>query len=355
MKTIGWIVGDQLERNTWFHRPHLSGGSGLVRYQWVRRYVNTHPELGVHYTLYRPWKRLDGVIFQKSMGPKSLKVLREAQSRGKLAIFDANVNYYERWGSEYYEGMLPTPEQTSDARAMTSEADAVIADSSYISGICRRYNERVHWIPDSVRMDLVPPASAGRAGSGPLRLLWSGQALKLFELLVIGDVLKELGKHIELVLVTNSLDAAGRWDREIRRRFEQLLDSVPHRIVEYRSIEHLWNVYAEGGVFISPRFLDNSYNMGHTEWKIALAMACGRLCLCSPVPSYRDLAERSAGGGIRLCTESGDWLTHLEAVMKGSIDLDMEGAAARQTIAAHYSTEKIARAHAEHVSSLLGG
>ncbi|HSH42824.1 MAG TPA: hypothetical protein VK973_11940, partial [Arenicellales bacterium] len=281
IRRIGWIIGDQLDRGCRFRRPDFSGGgSGLVRYEWVKDFVNRHQELGLEYSLYRPWKRFDALIFQKSMGERSLEVLRRFRAGGRPAVFDANVNYYERWGESYYDGMRPTQTQEEHARTMTREADAVIGDSPYIAEICQRLNSRVAWVPDNVNMRLVPPYERSNLSGRELPLLWSGQALKLFELLAIEKILRAYKGSIRLILVTNSLDALKRWRGDIRSRFENLMSAVPHQFVPFESIEKLLQLYSQGGIFISPRYMDNAYNMGHTEWKVALAMACGRLSLC---------------------------------------------------------------------------
>ena len=117
-----------------------------------------------------------------------------------------------------------------------------------------------------------------------------------------------------------------------------MLAQVPHEFVTFRSIPELLARYAAGGVLISPRFLDNSYNLGHTEWKITLGMACGRLAFCSPVPSYADVAARSGGRGLRICANDAEWDAALDA---------------RATVEQHYSTPVVAAQHAELLSRLL--
>jgi hypothetical protein len=141
----------------------------------------------------------------------------------------------------------------------------------------------VRWIPDNVNLQLVPPCRAWKR-DGKLTLLWSGEAVKLFELLRIGDVLRSYASHIRLVLVTNDLSAMDRWFEPWKQRLESLLAEIEHEIVPFRSVKELLEVYNRGGVFISPRYLDNTYNWGHTEWKIALPMVCGRVALASPLP-----------------------------------------------------------------------
>jgi glycosyltransferase involved in cell wall biosynthesis len=353
-RRIGWVIGDQLDRSPFHGTASLTtGGVGLARYAWLAAHVNARPELGLHHEVYRRWRRYDGLVFLKSMGPRSLALLRRCRECGTVTVFDANVNYYERSGVEYYQRMLPSAEQTVQAVAITEAADGVIADSEFVLARCLRHNPSATWIPDSVAMELVPPIAPWRRAGAPLRLLWSGEAVKLFEILAIEDVLGRYARHVELVLVTNALSALERWHDGWRARFEALLARVPHRLVPYRGIAHLFGVYAQGGVAISPRFLDNSYNLGHTEWKITLAMACGRIAVCSPVPSYVRVAERAGGGGIRVCGTAEEWEAALEALLGDRIDLDAEEAAARAVVERHYATAVVAPQHSAFLGGLL--
>jgi hypothetical protein len=344
---VGWVIADQLERSWAVRRGYLTGGGvGLARYAWLAARVNRTPALGIRHEIYRPWRRPDLVLFLKSMGPRSLALLAASRRGGRPTVFDANVNYYERAGREHYAGMLPTPAQQADALAITRAADAVIADSELLLDRVRPHNSRAAWIPDNVETALVPASPPDAAAPRPLRLLWSGEAVKLFELLAIEDVLVKYAPHAELVVITNALTALRRWPADAAARFRRLLDRVPHRILPYAGIPSLFDVYVQGGVFVAPRFLDNSYNLGHTEWKITLAMACGRLTLCSPVPSYCTVAERAGHRGIRICARDEDWAASLDAILAGQVDLGAEAEAARAVVAGHYATEVVARAHA---------
>jgi glycosyltransferase involved in cell wall biosynthesis len=353
---VGWVIVDQLARSPFCRTATLTGGGvGLARYAWLAAHVNAHPALGVRHEVFRPWRRYEALVFLKAMGPESLALLRRRRALGTLALFDANVNYYEREGREHYRGMLPTEAQRDQAIAMTREADAVIADSEVLRERCRAYNAAVTWIPDSVDLDRVPAPAPWQPRAGRLPLLWSGEAVKLFELLAIEEVLLRHAARVELVLVTNDLAALGRWTGDHRARFEALLARVPHRIVPYRGIAPLFAVYAQGGVLVSPRFLDNSYNLGHTEWKVTLGMACGRMALASPVPSYVTLAARAGHRGIRICATPEDWDRALAALLAGDVDRPAEEAAARGVVARHYATPVVARAHAALLTALLAG
>ena len=351
---VGWIIADQLSRSAFCRSAYLtSGGVGLVRYLWLATYVNAHGAFGLRHEIYRPWKRYDALIFLKSMGQESMRLLYQKRKRGWPVIFDTNVNYYERGGMEHYSGMLPSEQQQQDAIEITRAADSIIADSEFLASICVKYNPNVCWLPDSVRMDLVPDCGDWGFDGCKLPLLWSGEAVKLFELLAIEDVLLKYASRIKLILVTNSLSAMDRWRPGYRERLEAMLKRISHQIIPYQGILHLFDVYSRGGVFISPRFLDNTYNLGHTEWKITLAMACGRMVLCSPVPSYVTVARRAQNKGIRICETSLQWESWLEALLSRQIMLQEEERAARKVVEDYYETSVIARQHSTFVRRVI--
>lgn len=324
-----------------------------MRFAWLAEVVNRDPLGRFRHEIYRPWRRYDALVFLKAMGEGARRLVERARLGGVATLFDANVVYYSREGREYYEGMLPTATQQRDAETMTSCVDAVIADSMYIESWCRRFHDRVEWVPDSVRTDLVP-SYRPYAGTGRLRLLWSGQVPKLVELLAIESVLKQFAGHLELVLVTNDLSEIERILPPHRERLRTLIDSLDITFLSYRDPRHLFEVYGEGGVLISPRFLDSEYNRGHTEWKVTLAMACGRCALCSPVPSYLVVAERAAGG-VRVCAGEEAWSTTIEEMLNGGFPFADEEAAAREVVQRYYATDVVAAAHTRFLAGVLDG
>ena len=355
VKKIGFIIGNQLDEIRILKPIRMpSEATGFMRFGWVSDLVNNSPKYGLKYELYRPWHRYDMIVFIKSMGTKSIEVLHRNKQKGKKVIFDANVNYYELWGKFYYEGMSPTEQQRQDAIEITSMADAVIADSTFLEKTCLKYNSLVFWVPDNVNMELVPPpAKTSITSNGRLVLLWSGQAIKLFELLAIEDVLKKFRNRIRLILITNSLSHIDSWYGDFKARFLSLLNNIEHDIIPFQSIAQLLDIYSKGGICISPRFLDNSYNMGHSEWKITLGMACRNMVLCSPLQSYVDVAERASNIGIRICHSAEQWEKALNELLIKDGRLEDERDAARALIESHYSTKVIAAKHAAVVQHVL--
>ena len=355
MKHIGFIVGNQLRQIRLLHADRIPEGDfGRMRFGWIAEAVNRRPEHDLRYELYRPWRRYDALAFIKAMGPRDRALRARARRAGLKTVFDANVNYYDRAGTFYYDGMAPTELQRQEAEDMTRGCDAVIADSRFLAERCAPLNPAVRWIPDNVNLDLVPPLKTSESRAGPLELVWSGQAVKLFELLAIEEVLRAHRARIRLTLVTNSLEVLQTWQPDLRARFERLLTDVPHAVRPYTSVADLLAFYASRRcVCLSPRFDDNSYNLGHTEWKITLAMACGRLALAGPVPSYRDVAERSGGAGVWLCATAVEWGAAFDRLQAGRLDWNVEEAAARRVVEKHYATEVVAAEHAGFMKGVL--
>ena len=355
MKRVGFIIGNQLRQIRLLHADRIPEGDfGLMRFGWIADAVNRRPEHGLRYELYRPWRRYDALVFVKAMGSRDRALRDRARRAGLRTVFDANVNYYDRTGTFYYDGMAPTEQQRQEAEDMTRGCDAVIADSRFLAERCKTLNPVVSWIPDNVDLNLVPLLQPDAGAAGPLELVWSGQAVKLFELLAIEDVLRAHSTRIRLNLVTNSLAALHAWNPGLRERFNRLLSDLPHDVRPYTSVADLLAFYASRRcVCLSPRFDDNSYNLGHTEWKITLAMACGRLALAGPVPSYRDVAERSGGAGAWLCSTPAEWDAALVRLQEGRLDWNAEAAAARGVVEKHYATEVVAAEHAEFMKGLL--
>lgn len=348
-KRIGWVITDQLDEMPYWPRINTGvGGVSLARLHWIMGRVNSDCESGLYYEVFKPWRRYDGLVFLKAMGDKAQRLARRYLKAGKPVIFDANVNYYEASGVEHYEGMLPTVSETKDAIAMTALASAVIGDSELIADRCRAHNKVVFWLPDNVEMNEVPLLSE-RPRSCRLRLVWSGEALKLFELLLIEECLRLFSAQIQLVLVTGDLSVLSRWSDRYRRRLRRLLDDVHADVLPYRGIGDLFATYSQADAVISPRFLDNSYNLGHTEWKITLGMACGCLAIASPVPSYQTVFDRSLNGEIMICSTAADWSTAFDTLLTKGVNKETRVLSTR-LVDQHYSSEVLAKDHC----SMLG-
>ncbi len=334
--------------------PSNTAGT-LMRFGWVAHYVNNLPDRQWTYELYRPWRHYQAVVFIKSMDDACRKLATTLGRKGICTVFDANVDYFTpATGTFYYTSMAPTLQQREQSCSMARSCKAVIADSRYLLGKVLPYNSRTMWIPDNIPGDWIAERSGWRPRSGKrLTLLWSGESVKLFELLRIEPVLRRFRDHLRLRLITGNLDALSRIFEPWQRRLRRLLEDLECEVTYFQDIPNLLALYDQGGVCISPRFLDNSYNLGHTEWKISLAMARGRVALASPQPSYCDLYERAGGQGVRICSEEAKWNTVLDEMLTGNFRWEEEQRQACKVVRRYYATSIIAAAHVDWVGYLV--
>lgn len=326
-----------------------------MRFGWVAQHVNHLPDRQWIYELYRPWRLYRAVVFVKSMDDACRKLAAALRQKEAFAVFDANVDYFTpATGTWYYAGMTPTPQQREQSCAMASSCDAVIADSRYLLEKVLPYNSRAVWIPDNIPDAWITERSSWRSQSRrKLPLLWSGEAVKLFEMLRIEPVLRRFKDYLRLRIVTGDLGALSRIHEPWQGRLRHLLADLECEVLPFKDIPALLALYDQGGVCISPRFLDNSYNMGHTEWKISLAMARGRVALASPQPSYCDLQERAGGQGVRICSEEDEWDNALDSMLAGDFRWEEEQHQASTVVRRYYATSVVATAHVDWLGSLL--
>jgi len=334
-----------------------SSSVAMMRGEWLIDAVNACEQNALQYEFFRPWLAYDAIVFVKSMGDASAALQQRLKMKGVSTLFDANVDYFTTpEGHFFYDGMVPTPEQRAAAIEMATLCDGVMADSQHIKGAAEQYNRNVVCVTDNVKDDLITQGSSWRpSGNSKIPLLWSGEAVKLFDLLRIKEVLLDYAKKFRLVLVTSSLQALERWFPPYRKEFDDLLSKIEHQVMPFVSIRKLMRIYDDGGVSISPRFLDNTYNLGHTEWKITLAMARGRIAVCSDQPSYVDVAVRAKDEGIRICRSDDAWRRAFDEILDPGFDWDREQTAASAVVKKYYATSVVADEHVRFVSSILEG
>jgi glycosyltransferase involved in cell wall biosynthesis len=322
---VGWLTHENNVLFKW--RFDQLTSFGRMRSGNIGEWVNAYDD-GFHNEVYCPSRRYDIVVFQKVMGERWQSEVLRIQAYGGKVIFDANVNYYDIWGDYVVPGTQPTEEQQRDAIWMTRHADWVVADSSYIAGITRKFNLHVTWIPDNVNLEVYKGVKEHQPKER-IRLVWSGVGKKAQHLLLIRDVLACL-KNIELVLVVDDKP-------KIVRDLEYV---VPCRIVQF-SDQSYAKTLLDCDVIISPKMLVNGYEMGHTEYKITLGMAVGLPAVASPQQSYIEAISHNNGGVV--ANTNDDWFRALTQLVDDHQLRSEMGARARQTVLERYSTPVIAR------------
>ena len=333
-KRVGWVTASSLEaeRATFRGLPPPVA----MRVANIARWIDAN-DRGFRNELYRPDRRYDVVVFVKAMSDSHRDVAERAQAAGARVVFDANVNYYEVWGEYDLADTRPTEEQRREAEAITRLADWVVADSSYLLGVVRKLNERASWIPDNVDTTLFRPPRRRRAG-GPLRLVWSGMARKAKPLLLARDALAAL-RGAELVVVSN----------EEPPELAELRVAILSRFVPF-DLRGYARLLRECDVIVSPKRLQNGYELGHTEWKITLGMAAGLPAVASPQQSYVEAIGHRGGGIVADSTE--EWT---EALGRLAIEPALRaelGERAVETVRERYATPVVARQYLDLLRSL---
>jgi hypothetical protein len=323
-----------------------------MRFRWLADALRTTGSEW-QYELYKPWRTYDAVVFLKSMGPHCMALAHRLREEGTCVIFEANVDYYTRFeGEARFDAMAPGAEQRSDAAAITQFANGVITSSRHLAGVCGKLNRRTVWVPDNVNLGLKPPrVQCEPVHEGRLQVWWSGMAAKLIEFLAAEEAFLAQAGRIHLQLVTDDVEKARqRWPVELRERLEAFLARVPHTLHRFYDIPRLLGLYAQGGVIVSPRFLDTPYNLAHTEWKISLGMACELPAIASPVPSYCDAAGFSGRDAVTICQNNDNWEVAFDHLLSNPARVREAGRLALETVRLHYETGVVARRHAAWVA-----
>jgi glycosyltransferase involved in cell wall biosynthesis len=324
---VGWVANGALEG--WIRSYRSLPPTTAMRVANMSRWIDGRDRFECE--LYDSRRRYDIVVFVKTMGGRYEEEARRVQSYGARVVFDANVNYYEVWGEYDVANTKPTEQQQQDAVAITTLADGVVADSSYLLGIVRRLNERSVWIPDNVDPRVFSGVRKHWDADGPFRLVWSGVPKKALPLLTIREALASL-ERAELVIVSSDVPEAMR----------ELEEAIPCRFVPFIDLDRRFvRTLRSCDTIISPKRLVNSYELGHAEYKITVGMAVGLPAVASPQQSYVE-AIGHLGGGI-LANDVNEWQ---DALQRLAADVGLRaslGAKGAQTVAEVYATPTVAQ------------
>jgi glycosyltransferase involved in cell wall biosynthesis len=333
---VGWITSDGFDGAKW--RLDQLDSFTRIRPANVGGWINQQ-NAGIHVELYRRAERYDVVVFQKMMDARCQDEARRLQASGTKVVFDANVNYYEVWGDYFIPNTRPTEIQQRDAIAMTELADRIVADSSYLASVAAKFNPRVTWIPDVVNLDVYRGVKA-HTEHRPVQLIWSGVGKKAAHLLEIVPALAKV-RELELVLVSDTPPDC----------LAELQAVIPCRTLNFSDRAYAGALLA-ADVIVSPKRLVNAYEMGHTEYKIALGMAVGLPAVASPQQSYVE-AIGHAGGGIIADTPDA-WVAALSELAARPDRRREIGERARRTVVERYSTPVVAAQFVELFEALAG-
>lgn len=276
--------------------------------------------------LYRPFRKYDIVVFQKSFSEEHYLIAKKLRSSGTKIILDVNVNYFEKKG----ETTQVTEDQIRNIHRFLGLTDAILVSSAYLRTIAEIYHPDVHYVPEHISTIGVYPV---KSLSKPIKLLYCGYAVKANCILLIDNVLDEFSKHcdFELLFVCDK-------DPYLK---------LPFRMSFIKYNQHnLINILRQGDVKIAPRRLDNSYDLGHSFTKIGYPMSVGLPVAASPVPSYQ-------GSPALLASNDEEWLRNLRLLTEDTSEYRRISQSGMSFVRDNYSLQVIGRMYLEIFSDML--
>lgn len=238
--------------------------------------------------LYNPLKKYDIVIFQKRFDGETRKLTKRLKKRSIKFLLDINVNYYD------ISSKFVMRKQREDIIKFTELADGIIVTTNFLKKIVKKLfpHKKIWLIEESMEDRFFRKRKGKKKFIKPLKLIWCGYSMKASEILLIEDILKDLYQKInyELILICE-------------KRPKIKIGEAPIKFIKY-NYSKAPDLLLRGDIFIAPRDLKDSYNLGHSFTKIGIAMAAGLPVIASPVPSY-------IGSPAILCRDQEEWKENL--------------------------------------------
>lgn len=258
----------------------------------IIKYLNQTSKFSAE--LYKNWKehKYDVVIFQKYFNHKAYKLANRLRSKGIKIILDINVNYYEKSNTVFVH-----ENQRKDIFSFTEVANGIITTTEYLKHIIAKHfsTKSLITIPENISENFFKKKKT-HGEKEVIKLLYVGYSVKASEILLLKDVLEELGKKYKLQVFFIC-------DKDPKIKFE----NISSKFIRYEQNKiHLQLM--EGDIKVSPRDLEIPYNRGHSFTKIGYPMAIGIPVVASPIDSYKN-------SPAILCTSKKEWEASLEKLI----------------------------------------
>ena len=300
---------------------------------WIRclqliPYLNSH---GVRSLINDKHAKADIAIFLRRHDTRVLKILKNQKDMGAKIVVDLCVNFFDVTGL-FPGGYGSTEKKSKQIRELMKHTDVVTCASDYIKKIAREYHSRVVYIPDSINYKHFRWRKEKKDFENlQLSAIWSGQSTKSVEVAELYPILKKCG--VSLTIISNKKpDMPGPFN------YIPWTDSTfPKNIIK-------------GDICISPRRTDNTYDLGHSHFKIGVFMTQGVPALAAPLPSYKEVIEKTGGG--KICETDREWELALDEVLEDRNRLWEWSQAAYEGMK-EYSTESVTKKYVKLFQKLL--
>jgi len=202
----------------------------------------------------------------------------------------------------------------------------VIAGNDYLAAFARQYSKNVLVIPTPIDTERYIPAPA--AARDEITIGWMGTVPNLTYLLRLVPVIKRILALTDAVFlfITNLDNKPKELDFSERIEFRTWQAEV--------EVDHLRSF----DIGIMP-LADDPFTRGKCGFKLLQYMAVGIPVVASPVGMNRQIVEDGVNGF--LAADEKEWLDKLRRLCQDKALRTKLGRAGRETVVAHYATEKI--------------
>jgi glycosyltransferase involved in cell wall biosynthesis len=279
--------------------------------------------------VYRPWRKYDAVIFQKTFDEKAFRLALRLKKTTKI-VLDINVNYFDHTWMK--KGEL---NQNKNICRFMTLTDHLLVSTNYL----KQYILPLHsTTPITVIEENIPDkyllAKPPQVINQHVTFVYNGYSIKTKDLQLLQHVLTRLA---------NIFDVSYLFVCEKK-------PSISFTGVQTKFIKHSYKINEEhlalGQICLAPRDLNDSYNLGHSFTKIGLPMAVGIPVVASPIPSY-------TGSPAILVNDFGDaWEYEITKLITDRSYYNEIAARGRTYCAKNYSIKIIAEKYNDLFSSL---
>jgi|TARA_Y100000310_G_scaffold173103_1_gene173219 hypothetical protein len=258
-------------------------------------------------------------------------LVKRLRDKKVITVLDLCVNYFDETGV-FPGGYGVNSNQVEVMKKLSVSVNGIIAGSEYIKQRAKHYNPNSIYLPESIDYNHFNFVKSKKdyLNNYP-RAIWSGQSVKSSEVADLYPKLKERG--IPLTIISNM-------NPEMPGPYIYLPWSY------YTFPKNILN----GEFCVSPRATDNTYDLGHSHFKIGVFMAQGIPALAAPLPSYKEVIEKTGGG--KLCESDEEWEKALDELLENRKMLWKWSQAALEGMK-EYSTELVAKKYKLFFEKLL--
>ena len=251
----------------------------------------------------------DMCLFFRVVNDKTIDIAHNLKKRGKKIVYLLDVNYLERIGDSLWLNQV-NDEHIKNSHIFCELSNLVLCSSPYLFDVVQKHGYlAAYWPPGIDNRHFI--TKKGINLSEPV-LVWSGHALK-------AELVSELTTALNAKILI------------IAEKKPEIYSSFQFKKWKYKKVP---SYLLKGDVGIAPRSIDDSYNKGHSFFKILIYLAAGLPVLAAPLSSYCDIIVNGKNGFI--CKDFDDYKKNF------SLLTPEMGKAAKET-ALRYDSEKMAQ------------